>query len=70
MLKSWQVGHFKSIARIRDLGLADITVLTGLHHAGKTNLLQSILLIAQTLNSHPADRTLLLNGSSYAVWGA
>ena len=63
MLKSWQVGHFKSIIKTRDLALADVTVLTGLNHSGKSNLLQSILLISQSLNSHSTDSTLLPDGS-------
>lgn len=62
MLKSWQIGHFKSILNSGDLALAGVTVLVGLNNSGKSSLLQSLLMVAQTLDSKLEDRPLLPNG--------
>jgi len=63
MLKSWSVEHFKPIVNSGDLKLAPVTVLAGLNSSGKSSLLQSILMISQTLSSRVLDRSLLPNGS-------
>lgn len=62
MLKSWSVEHFKPIITLQELNLAPVTVLAGLNSSGKSSLLQSILMISQTLSSRVLDRSLLPNG--------
>lgn len=62
MLKSWSIENFKSIVNSGELQLAPVTVLAGLNSSGKSSLLQSILMISQTLSSPAADRPLLPNG--------
>ncbi|MDQ2885543.1 MAG: DUF3696 domain-containing protein [Chloroflexota bacterium] len=62
MLKSWSIENFKPIVNSGELKLAPVTVLAGLNSSGKTSLLQSILMIAQTLSNPIADRPLILNG--------
>ena len=62
MLKSWSVENFKAIVNSGDLQLAPVTVLAGLNSSGKSSLLQSILMISQTLSSRVLDRALLPNG--------
>lgn len=55
MLKSWSIENFKPIVNSGELKLAPVTVFAGLNSSGKSNLLQSILMISQTLS------TLVLN---------
>jgi predicted ATPase len=62
MLKSWSIENFKPIVNSGELKLAPVTVLAGLNSSGKTSLLQSILMIAQTLSNQVVDRPLILNG--------
>jgi hypothetical protein len=56
------VRNFKSIA-IADLELAPLTVLVGANSAGKSSLLQSILLAAQAAGAPPGEPGIPLNGA-------
>ena len=62
MLKSWLIQNFKPILDSGELNLAPVTVLAGRNSSGKSSLIQSILMIAQTLSSRVLDRALLPNG--------
>lgn len=62
MLKRWTLGNFKAIADEITLQLAPITVLAGANSSGKSSILQSILLVAQTLRAKPGEQPILLNG--------
>jgi predicted ATPase len=62
MLKSWFIQNFKPILDSGDLPLAPVTVLAGRNSSGKSSLIQSILMITQTLSSRILDRALLPNG--------
>lgn len=62
MLTEWKLYNFKSIKELPDFRLGPVTVLAGANSSGKTTLLQSILLVAQTLSSPVAARALVLNG--------
>jgi len=61
MLKSWSIENFKVIVNSGDLKLAPVTILAGKNSSGKSTLLQSILMIAQTLSNQIPDRPLLPN---------
>ena len=63
MIKSWSIENFKPIVHSGELKLAPVTILAGLNSSGKTSLLQSILMIAQTLSNQVADRPLVPQGS-------
>jgi predicted ATPase len=63
MLKSWSIQNFKPILNSGELRLAPVTVLAGRNSSGKSSLIQSILMIAQTLSSRVLDRPLLPHGS-------
>ncbi len=63
MLKSWSIQNFKAIVDSGELKLAPVTVLAGLNSSGKSSLLQSILMIAQTLSNKVIDRPLITNGT-------
>ncbi len=65
MLKSWQVKHFKSIIEAT-LEPGHVSILTGLNNAGKSSLLESILMIAATLSSQQKNLPLLLPPISLA----
>lgn len=62
MLKSWSIENFKPIVNSGELKLAPVTVLAGRNSSGKSSLLQSILMIVQTLSSQILDRALLPSG--------
>src|SRR3954469_12251540 len=62
MLKEWRLYHFKSVAGKERLRLAPLTVFTGANSSGKSSVVQSILLLAQTQTSKVTDRALVLNG--------
>lgn len=64
MLKRWLLENFKPIHEPLGLPLANITVLAGLNSSGKSSLLQSILLISQTLANQSLEKPLILNGNS------
>src|SRR5439155_6798793 len=63
MLKSWSIQNFKPILNSGELKLAPVTVLAGRNSSGKSSLIQSILMIAQTLSSRVLDRPLVSHGS-------
>lgn len=62
MLTRWRLANFKSIRGPLDLELAPITVLSGLNSSGKSSVLQSIRLVAQTLRNATPTRPLVING--------
>src|SRR5712692_9289427 len=61
MLKSWSIENFKPIVNSGELKLAPVTVLAGRNSSGKSSLLQSILMIAQTLSNPLPDLPLVSN---------
>lgn len=61
MLKSWSIQNFKPIVDSGELKLAPVTVLAGRNSSGKSSLIQSILMIAQTLSNPLPERALLPN---------
>ncbi len=62
MIKEWKLDNFKSIDKEKDLEFRPLTIFTGANSSGKSTILQSILLVAQTLQSPIASRSILLNG--------
>lgn len=62
MLTSWTIQNFKSIGEQLVLPLSPITALVGANSSGKSSIIQSILLIKQTLQYATADRAIALNG--------
>jgi predicted ATPase len=73
MLKDWSVSNFKAIATTRvvnedgnindKIDFKPLTVLCGANSSGKSSLLQSLLLIAQTMRHQNEDIPLILNGA-------
>lgn len=62
MLTEWTIGNFKSFSGSTTLPLAPITILAGANSSGKSSIIQSILLIKQTLQYAPVSRAIGLNG--------
>ncbi|MFC5439801.1 AAA family ATPase [Rhodanobacter ginsenosidimutans] len=62
MLTSWRLSQFKSAMDETDLKLAPLTLFTGANSAGKSTVIQSMLLTAQTIQSSVMSRPVVLNG--------
>jgi predicted ATPase len=63
MLKTLYVENFKSIGLRTAVELTPLTVFAGSNSSGKSTLLQSVLLLAQTAQSNVFRRPVVLNGS-------
>lgn len=62
MITKWRVGNFKSIREDLELDLAPLTIFAGPNSAGKSAILQSILLVTQSLRNPIVSRPIALNG--------
>jgi predicted ATPase len=62
MITKWKLFNFKSIQEETDLALGPLTILAGSNSSGKSTVLQSMLLISQTLSSKVRSRSVVLNG--------
>ena len=62
MLESIALENFKSFKELSELKIKPITILCGTNSCGKSSILQSILLLKQTVESKNPNITLLLNG--------
>ena len=63
MITKWKVFNFKSIQKETELDFAPLTIFAGANSSGKSTLIQSILLIAQTLSHKIGQRPIILNGT-------
>ena len=61
VIRHWSIRNFKSVGEA-NLALAPLTLFAGANSSGKSTLLQSILLIAQTLAARGTSQTVVLNG--------
>jgi predicted ATPase len=62
MITKWVLSNFKSVRNTAELGFAPITLFVGQNSAGKSTVLQSILLTAQTIQSNSRAKAVVLNG--------
>src|SRR5688572_20355061 len=62
MLKAWTLDHFKSVYDRTELPLAPLTVFAGANSSGKSTVIQSLLLTAQTIQNPVMSRSVVLNG--------
>ena len=62
MITKWKVFNFKSIQKETELEIKPLTIFAGANSSGKSTLLQSILLVAQTLSHKVSSRSVVLNG--------
>jgi len=62
MIKKWLISNFKSVREETILDLCPLTVISGSNSSGKSTVLQSILLISQTLQARFKRQHLITNG--------
>ncbi len=62
MLENISLENFKGFKNLENLKVKPITILCGTNSCGKSSILQSILLLKQTLESQNPNQILLLNG--------
>lgn len=62
MLENISLKNFKGFKDLESLKIKPITILCGTNSCGKSSILQSILLLKQTLESQNPNQILLLNG--------
>ncbi|MEA2358223.1 MAG: hypothetical protein QOI62_1483 [Solirubrobacteraceae bacterium] len=62
-LCSWHLRGFRSIRDDTTFEFSGLNLLVGANSAGKSSVLHSLLMVAQTLGNPLADRPLVLNGS-------
>jgi len=63
MITKWAVSNFKSIVKETSLDLAPLTLFAGPNSSGKSTVLQSLLLVSQTLSHKVSSRSVVLNGA-------
>lgn len=62
MINSMNLYNFKSFKSLENFVIKPITVLSGTNSSGKSSILQSLLLLKQSLNKDPTDEALILSG--------
>jgi predicted ATPase len=62
MIKTWTLQYFKSVYEKTTLKFAPLTIFSGANSSGKSTIIQSLLLTAQTLQNSVYDRPIILNG--------
>lgn len=62
MFTNWRIGNFKSIREPVTLNFAPLTVISGINSSGKSTLIQSMLMVAQTICAGAASDALIFNG--------
>jgi len=63
MITQWSVSNFKSINKEKHLDFKPLTIFAGPNSSGKSTILQSLLLISQTLAHKVGSRSVVLNGA-------
>ncbi|HTB92693.1 MAG TPA: DUF3696 domain-containing protein [Candidatus Sulfotelmatobacter sp.] len=63
MIASWKLFNFKSVKNETTLDFGPLTIFAGANSSGKSTLIQSILLVSQTLSHRVRSRSVVLNGS-------
>src|SRR5438876_4965113 len=69
MLDRIRIRNFKSLSDTGDLKIKPLTFLLGPNSAGKTSILQALLLLRQTIDSRDMKNPLIINGS-YVTLGS
>ena len=69
MIKQWKLFDFKSVRSETDLAFAPLTIFAGPNSSGKSTVIQSILLVAQTL-AHKVELTFCCTQRSLDSLGA
>jgi len=59
-LSSWRLGGFRSIRNSTQFELGGLNIMVGANSAGKSSVLHSLLMVAQTLANPLVERPLVL----------
>ncbi len=62
MINSWTLKNFKSVTDKTTLDFAPLTIFAGSNSSGKSTIIQSILMIAQTIQNSVRSKSVILNG--------
>lgn len=62
MIRTWHLKNFKSYRDMKPLQMAPINIIAGANSSGKSTIIQSILLLKQTVQYGSENRSLALNG--------
>ena len=63
MIRQWVVSNFKSLKAETRLDIAALTIVAGANSSGKSSLLQTMLVVAQTLTHKVSSNPVVLNGA-------
>lgn len=62
MLKSIKLTNFKSLDMAESLSLGKLSIICGSNSSGKSSVIQSLLMLSQTLSSRYSEDAVVLNG--------
>ena len=62
IIKTWELRNFQSIRETETLDLKPLTIFSGPNSSGKSAVIKSILMVAQTLDSSAREHPLILSG--------
>jgi predicted ATPase len=62
MITKWTIKNFKSVSQKTDLKFEPLTIFAGANSSGKSTIIQSLLLTAQTIQNSVTSRSVILNG--------
>lgn len=63
MITQWTAANFKSVGNETAIDMEPLTILAGPNSSGKSTILQSLLLVIQTLAHKVGSRSVILNGN-------
>jgi len=64
MITKLKIKNFKSFSKIQEMKLAPITLIFGPNSSGKSTLIQSLMMLKQTVLAQTANGELITNGTS------
>ena len=62
IIKAWELRNFQSIRETKTLDLKPLTIFSGPNSSGKSAVIKSLLMVAQSLGSSAREVPLVLNG--------
>ncbi|SFC72731.1 AAA family ATPase [Flavobacterium phragmitis] len=62
MITKWTIKNFKSVSKKTELKFEPLTIFAGANSSGKSTIIQSLLLTAQTIQNSVTSRSVILNG--------
>ena len=62
IITTWQLRNFQSICKDGTLALKPLTIFSGPNSSGKSAVIKSLLMVAQSLGSSAREVPLVLNG--------